>query len=355
MKYSEYIQWAKKHHEIKYNLASSGLPAPSLNDLVNNPREILLSGDHEHGWLPLIGRIGRRYNVEPKQVIPVHSASFANHLACAFLLEPGDEVLVEDPAYEPLVALPKYFNTTVKRFSRSPEQNYQPDPLKIGKRLSGKTKLIILSDLHNPSGIKLDKDVLTKIIDLAEDYEFHLLIDEVYLEFLHPQGERTAANLSDQIITTRSLTKAFGLDDVRLGWIIAEASKAEKIRKLQDLFMTSMAFPSERIGAIALDKADKMLEQNLKLLDQNFDRVKEFVDNHDELSWQTPEYGSIGFVKYEKGSVEELVEYSLAKHDTLVAPGRFFGMPKYFRIGWGLPTDILEEGLERLSKSISQY
>lgn len=354
MKYSRYIGWAKEHHGVTYNLASSGLPGPTLNDLVDNPREILLSGDHENGWRPLMERIAQRYEVTTEQVVPVHSASFANHLACALLLDPGDEVLVEEPAYEPLVSLPKYFNTTVKRFSRSPEQNYQPDPLKIGKQLSGKTKLIILSDLHNPSGVLLDKEKLQRIVDLAEDYEFHLLIDEVYLEFLYPQGARTAANLSDQVITTRSLTKAFGLDDIRVGWIIAEASRAEKIRKLQDLFMTSMASPSERIGAIALDKADEMLEQNLELLSHNVVLVKQFVENHDELSWQAPKYGSVGFIKYEPESVDELVGHALKNYDTLVAPGRFFDMPDYFRIGWGLPTEILEKGLIRLSKSIAE-
>jgi aspartate/methionine/tyrosine aminotransferase len=354
MKFSEYIQWAKKHHDIKYNLAVSGLPAPALHDLVDDPQEILESGDHKNGWLQLMECIAQRYEVETDQVVPVHSASFANHLACALLLEPGDEVLVEEPAYEPLVSLPKYFNTTVKRFSRSPDQNFQPDPLKIGKRLSGKTKLIILSDLHNPSGVLLDKEKLQKIIEFAEDYEFHLLIDEVYLEFLYPQGARTAANLSNQIITTRSLTKAFGLDDIRVGWIIAEASKADKIRKLQDLFMTSMALPSERLGTIALDKADEMLEQNLELLSENFILVKQFVNEHTKLSWQAPKYGSVGFVKYEPGYVDDLVEHALANYNTLVAPGRFFGMAEYFRIGWGMPTEILEEGLNRLSKSMDE-
>jgi len=131
MNHSPYISWAKKQHNIKYNLASSGMPSPQLNDLVDDPRKILEPVDHENGWPPLMKGIAQRYEVKPTQVIPVHSASFANHLVCSLLLDPDDEVLVEAPAYEPLVSLPKYFKAKVKRFNRKPQNNYQPDPREV--------------------------------------------------------------------------------------------------------------------------------------------------------------------------------------------------------------------------------
>ncbi|MDZ7680613.1 MAG: aminotransferase class I/II-fold pyridoxal phosphate-dependent enzyme [Fodinibius sp.] len=248
MKHSRYISWAKKHHNIKYDLSCSGMPRPSLEDLVVNPQHILEPVEHEHGWAPLMKKIANRYEVNTNQVIPVHSASFANHLVCGLLIDSGDEVLVESPAYEPLVSLPKYFNASVKRFDRTPDQRYQPDPSQVEKLVTDQTKLIILSNLHNPSGMLIDEPVLWQLIDIAEKNNCHILIDEVYLEFLYPDGERTAAKYSDQIITTRSLTKAFGLDDLRVGWITAESIIAERIRKLQDLFYDHNGFSKRTIG-----------------------------------------------------------------------------------------------------------
>lgn len=352
MKHSPYISWTKKHHNIKYNLASSGMPRPSLNELVTNPQKILEPVDHKNGWPPLMKKIANRYEVNINQVVPVHSASFANHLVCALLLELGDEVLVESPAYEPLVSLPKYFNASIKRFDRNADQRYQPDPSQIEQLVTNKTKLIILSNLHNPSGTLIDEPVLWQLIDIAEKYNCHILIDEVYLEFLYPNGERTAAKYSDKIITTRSLTKAFGLDDLRVGWITAESILAERIRKLQDLFMTSMASPSERLGLMALKKADQILEKNIGLLGYNFQLVDEFIDNHSNLCWHRPEHGSVGFVNYTGGNVDMLAEHLVENHQTLIAPGHFFGDPEYFRIGWSIPTEKLEKGLENLGKVI---
>ncbi|HKK47275.1 MAG TPA: aminotransferase class I/II-fold pyridoxal phosphate-dependent enzyme [Balneolaceae bacterium] len=352
MNHSSYISWAKKQHNIKYNLASSGMPGPILEDLVKNPKKILEPIDHENGWAPLMRSIADRYEVNPDQVIPVHSASFANHLVCALFLNPGDVALVENPAYEPLVSLPKYFNASVKQFDRNAEKGYQPDPQQIEKLITDKTKLIILTNLHNPSGILIDETVLWQIIDIASTHDCYILIDEVYLEFLYPNGERTAAKYSDHILTTRSLTKAFGLDDLRVGWIIAESILAERIRKLQDLFMTSMAAPSERLGLLMLGKADEMLEQNLSQLKYNFRLVEDFIDSQASLSWHKPRFGSVGFVKYSSGNVDMLASYLAEKYDTIVAPGHFFGAPDHFRIGWGLPTEKLEQGLENLGKVI---
>jgi aspartate/methionine/tyrosine aminotransferase len=354
MKHSPYISWAKKHHDVEYNLASSGMPRPSLDKLVPNPQQILDPVDHENGWPPLMKKIASRYEVNINQVVPVHSGSLANHLVCALLLDSGDEVLVESPVYEPLLSLPKYFNASVKRFNRKADQRYQPDPSQIESLASENTKLIILSNLHNPSGMLIDEPVLWQLIDIAEQRNCHILVDEAYLELLYPSGERTAAKYNDKIITTRSLTKAYGLDDLRVGWITAESILAERIRKLQDLFMTSMASPSERLGLMTLENGDELLNQNISQLKYNLQLVDEFVVTHEKLSWQKPDFGSIGFVNYAGGNVDMLSDYLLENHETLIAPGRFFGMDTYFRVGWSLPTETLQTGLKNLDKAISE-
>jgi len=352
MKQSPYITWAKEKHDVKYNLAGSSMPTCDLNELVSDPAEILKSGSHEDGWRPLMEKIADRYEVDAEQVVPVHSASLANHLIYGLLLSSGDEVFVEQPAYEPLNTLAEYFNASVSIFSRSPERKFQPNVQMLEDRLSDRTKLIVLTDLHNPSGALLDRDLRNDLVSLADIHHCHLLIDEVYLEFLYPEGERTAAKLGKSVITTRSLTKAYGLDDIRAGWIIAEAEIAEQLRRLADLFMPTMAFPSERLALAALEKADKLLEPALKLLHTNFQLVEACIENHPDLSWHPPKTGTISFVKVENRDVDNLVEVLEEEYDTLVVPGRFFGMPDHFRIGWGIDTDDLSEGLIHLVEAL---
>lgn len=355
MKHSPYINWAKKHHHATFNLAGSGMPGLSLKQLVTDPSDIFESGSHEDGWQPLMEKIAERYEVEPREVVTVHSATLANHLIYALLLDPGDEVLVEYPVYEPLRTLPGYFHAEARLFSRDSGRDYQPVPAELEQMISRRTKLLVLSDLHNPSGALLDRNILKEIISLAEKHGFHILIDEVYLEFMYPEGERTLAKLSPSIITSRSLTKAYGLDDIRTGWIIAEEELAERVRRLADLFITTMAFPSERLALAALNRADEMLEKALGLLEINLPIVSEFIEEQPALSWVSPETGTVGFVKVARKEVDDLVRLLEEKYDTLVAPGRFFGMTDHFRIGWGMDTETLKEGLSRLGKALDEF
>lgn len=354
-KRSSYISWAKQKKGVRHNLARSGVPAPPVAELTDDPAGLLEGGEHEDGWPPLQEAIGERYGVDAGRVVPAHGASMANHLAIAALLEPGDHVLVENPGYDPLAALPRYFQADVTYFSRPPENGFQPDPAHIGSLIENRTRLIILTDLHNPTGMRLDPEVLDDIVRLCEERQIYLLADEVYLEFLYDQGARTAAGDSGRVIATRSLTKAFGLDRFRLGWIIAPPALAESIRRLKDLYSITTAFPSERLGREVLGKADGLLEQTNRLLDGNRELVHRFIEGREELQWTPPPAGSVGFVDYLQGDVDGMASHAEKEFETLVAPGRFFGCEGWFRIGWGMPEDQLTEALERLGAALDSY
>lgn len=355
IKSSPYITWAKSKHHIQYNLGRSGVPGISLDKLVDHPSDILTSGEHEDGWYPLMEQIAGRYKVSPDQIVLVHGASMANHLACALLLNPGDEVLVETPVYEPLRLLPEYFHAKVIPVSRPPERGFQLNPDEISGQINPHTKLLILSDLHNPSGMLLDRSILKKIITIAESHSFYILIDEVYLEFLYPEGERTSSLFSPNVITTRSLTKAYGLDDLRMGWIIADHTLAEKMRRLRDLFSITTAFPSERLAGYAFNKADGMLNRTLTLLQRNRQLVDAYITSSEHLAWQAPGTGSVGFVKLNSGDVISFNSFMEKNYQTLITPGRFFGLPGYFRIGWGMAEEQFDEAFSRFRKAIDDY
>jgi aspartate/methionine/tyrosine aminotransferase len=382
MKGSEYIAWAKVRHGVRYNLASSGVvpatlarldPGEEAPEALSAEREepealsaereepealsaqredLAVNGPNQHGWPPLREAIAARYGVAPECVVLEHGASMANHLAMATLLERGDEVLVEHPAYEPLHTLPRYLGAEVRFFERPAGGGWALDPERVRRALGPRTRLVVVSDLHNPTGALADPDALARIAALGEERGFHLLVDEVYLEWLHHAGHGTAARLSPRVVATRSLTKAYGLDGLRAGWILAAPALAERMRALQSLFSITIAHPSERLATLALRRAEALAAPLRELLATNRALVERFVAEHPSLSWTPPVAGTVAFLHY-RGDVDDLVHRLETHHDTTVAPGRFFGDPAGFRIGFGMATEVLREGLERVGKAIS--
>ncbi|HEU4748720.1 MAG TPA: pyridoxal phosphate-dependent aminotransferase, partial [Gemmatimonadaceae bacterium] len=179
--------------------------------------------------------------------------------------------------------------------------------------------------------------------------------DEVYLEWLYGVSAepRSAINLSHRFVTTRSLTKVFGLAALRAGWILGEPALATRMKRLNGLFSASMSHPAERLAARALDHAAVVLESQRKRVDANRKLATEFVEGHPRLTWVRPEAGTVGWVQLSDGRVDQLVERLLVEYDTLVAPGRFFGMEDHFRLGFGMERAGLEEGLRRLGLALS--
>ena len=353
---SEYLEWARSQGNIKYSLALSGVPPVDVNLLSPSVDDFTMVADNEYGWGPLLERIAQRYGVEPKNVVLAHGTSMANHLACAALVEVGDHVLIERPVYDPLVAVPRYLGCEVGFFERREEDGYAIDVARVEAAVTRKTRLVILSNLHNPTGAVVNRAELESLAELAERRDLHLLVDEVYLEWIYGTGKdpeiRSAINISPRFVTTRSLTKVFGLAALRAGWILAEAGLATRIRRLNGLFASSMSHPAERLAARTFEHAKTLLERQRKRVARNRSVVAKFIESQSMLSWLPPDAGTVGFVRLEDGNVDELVEKLLAK-DSLVTPGRFFGVNDHFRIGFGMEIDHLNEGLKRLASALS--
>ena len=353
MKHSPYIAWAKAHHEVRFNLASSGV-RPCPVDLLDPPAEPLpLSGPNEDGWPPLLEALAARYGVTAESVVLAEGASMANHLVCALLLEPGDHVLVERPVYEPLRLLPLFFHAEVSFVERRPESGFQLDPAAVERALTPRTRLLVCSNLHNPSGALLPEETLAALAALAARRNFHLLVDEVYLEWLHELGVGSAARLSPRILATRSLTKAFGLDDLRMGWILAAPELAERLRRLRDLYAIKMAHVAERWALRAVERAPQLLDRLRPQIETNRQAVGRLVEERQELSWLAPTAGTVGWIRL-AGLTPEVLNRRLAPLEAAVSPGRFFLDERHFRIGLGLEPALLSAALDRLRRALDQ-
>ncbi len=349
---STYMNWAKTRSVAKYNLATSGLGNVKLNEIRVSLDDLEIT-DGGYGYQPLIESIATRYRVAPEEVVTAAGTTFANHLAMAALIKPGDEVLFEHPAYEPMLALARYLGADVKRFARRFEDKFQPEDLE--RLVTPKTRLIVITNLHNPSGVLIDDSRMKQIGEIARHVGARVLVDEVYMETLFEESPRTSFHLGEEFVVTSSLTKAFGLSGLRCGWILAQRELAKRMWLLNDLFAATPVHAGERLSVVAMQQLEGIGERAKQLLDRNRQILNDFLDMREDLEVVRPEFGTVMFPRVRHGTSERLCDLLREKYETSVVPGIFFEMPAHFRIGIAGNTDFLLEGLHRLGLALDEH
>jgi aspartate/methionine/tyrosine aminotransferase len=351
---SPYMEFAKLHSEARYNLAASGVASYPLSELPIQIHDLDINGPTIYGYAPLQERLARKNNVGPECVVAAAGTSMANHLAMAALIEPGDEVLIEHPTYELLVSTAKYLGAAVHSFPRRFENGFQVDPDEVARRVTNRTRLIIITNLHNPTGALTGNEELRALGNIAVEAGARVLVDEVYLETLFQDRPPSAFHLGNQFVVTNSLTKAYGLSGLRCGWILAEPSLAERMWRLNDLFAATPVHVGELLSVIALDNLHKVAKRAQSLLANNSAQLHAFLDRHAErLEFFRPQYGTVIFPKLRAANADQFCSVLKSKYDTSVAPGRFFDMPEHFRIGIGGEPEMTAAGLDRLGEALS--
>lgn len=348
---SSYMNWAKTSSTARFNLATSGVGNLKLRELRVSLDDLEITNGG-YGYQPLMQAIANRYRVGTDSIVTAAGTTFANHLAAAALINPGDEVLVEQPAYEPLLAVIRYLGAQVKRFSRKFENGFQVSLQELESLVTRNTRLIVITNLHNPSGVLIDTPTIKQIGEIARRAGARVLIDEVYMETLFEDLPSTAFHLGNEFVVTSSLTKAFGLSGLRCGWIFAEPELARRMWLLNDLFASTPVHSGERLSVVAMQQLAEIGERAQQLLDRNRQMLNEFLDTREDLEVVRPAFGTVMFPRVRKGTAEALCQLLREKYETSVVPGRFFEMPSHFRIGITAETDVLEAGLERLGKAL---
>ncbi|MDB4950895.1 MAG: aminotransferase [Gemmatimonadetes bacterium] len=349
---SDYLQWAKTQTHARFNLTYSGVPFLPLRELPVSLDDLELSGSGAYGWAPLQQAIADRYRVPVESVVAAAGTSMANHLAMAALLGPGDEVLMEHPTYEPLLAVARYVGATVVPFARRAADGFSVDPDEVARLASPRTRLIVLSNLHNPSGALTDDDTLRALAEIAERVDAHVLVDEVYLDALWEEPPRTSFHLGPRFVVTSSLTKVYGLNGLRCGWILAEPGLAARLWRLNELFSNINAHPAERLSVIAFQHLPSIAARACALLDANGAALNAFYRTRADLEVMEHCHGTVSFPRLREGSVDALCGLLLERYETMVVPGAFFGMEDHFRIALGVAPAVLAEGLNRLGAAL---
>ncbi|MEY2440033.1 MAG: hypothetical protein QOI34_1418 [Verrucomicrobiota bacterium] len=361
-KRSAYMEWAKTGSLARFNLATSGLTSMPISELPFRLEQIEITGPGGYGYEPLQTRLARHSGVPQDCVVAATGASMANHLAMAAVLDPGDEVLIEQPTYGLLLDIANYLGARINRFPRKFAEEFSVDPAQIEKNLTAKTRLIVLTNLHNPSGALVPAASLRAIGQMAQGAGAHVLVDEVYLEmmfdgnapFSFSIGQALAAD-DNPFIVTNSLTKAYGFSGVRCGWILAAPKLAQKIWRLNDLFGVNAAHPAELMSVAVLDHLPRFRDRAQNVLATNRQLLKHFLDSRADLECFQPPAGTVMFARLRQGDSEAFFKLLREKYETTVVPGRFFEMPQHFRIGVGAETATVRGGLERLSTALDEF
>jgi aspartate/methionine/tyrosine aminotransferase len=356
MKQSAYMTWAKRHAAARYNLANSGILGCEARDLPLGREEFPLNGPNAEGYPPLKEAIAAKYGVGPERVVLAQGTSFANFLACSTLLEPGDEVLVEQqPTYEPLLATLQFLGAKVKRFARRFEEGYQVDLADLRRGISPRTRLIVLTSPHNPSGVVADPDSLSRVAEIAEGAGSWVLVDEVYRDILFEDAPPSAALLSPRFLATSSLTKSYGLSGLRCGWILCEAGLAERMRRLNDLMGVTGPMPAEAMGVAAFRALPRLEARTRAVIEPNARLVHAFLADHgDLLECVVPPRSMTVFPRLKHDASSDALHDRLRERETSVVPGRFFEFPRHFRLGFAVRTEEVAEGLRRLSQTLRE-
>jgi len=349
------MHWAKGRAKVKYDLALSGILNLPFADLEARIEDIDLNGDNSYGYPPLVNALAEHAQVPAASVVTISGGtSMANHLAMAAAIEHGDEVLIEQPTYEPLLALAQYFGAQIKRFARRAADNYRIDLDDLKARATSQTRLIVLTNLHNPSSAQVDQETLLEIGAIANQVGARVLVDEVYLEAMFESAPRSSITLGPQFVATSSLTKGYGLSGLRCGWILAEPALAQQMRLLHDVFGSIAPHPAETLSVVALSKLAKFIQRAKDILETNRTVLNDFFDSREDLQSVPSQTGTTSFPQLLRGNVDTLYGLVSEKYDTAFVPGRFFESPQHLRIGMCAEPELFAGGIERLGHALDQ-
>jgi aspartate/methionine/tyrosine aminotransferase len=348
---TRYLSWARRFHgRARIDLASSGIPGVPLAELGVPDSERL---DDPRGWERLREAIARYNAVPAEECVAALGTSHALWLAYAALTNPGDEVLVESPTYEPLIRAAEGVGARVRRFARGRE-DFAVDPAVVLGALTPQTRVVALASLHNPSGLRADEEALCEIARALEARSVHLLVDEVYAPFdgFVDAGvfQGTHRRLGENVVTVGSLTKCYGLGPLRVGWLLGSA---EVVRRAEDVLTATvglMPLPHAVMAAHAFERVGDLAARSARILEGKREIVAAWARARG-LRFSGPHEGPFGLVTLAREvDLQPLVEDAVQKEGVLVTPGSFFELPSSVRIAWTAPSETLVEGLEGLAR-----
>lgn len=306
----------------------------------------------------VVAQLERRYGVSTDSILCTTGATGALSLLYRAFLGAADRVLVENPGFDLFIGLGEAQRVGVDRFDRDP-RNFSLDPERVASALHPRTRLIVVSNLHNPSGMLASNDTLREIARLADKQGALLIVDEVYREYAGADMPAPAAPLAHNVVSVSSLTKIYGLSTLRCGWIVAQPALVARVRALHDEFEFGVSKLAHAVAALVLEQPGPYEEFSRACVAA----ARPILERHHH-QWRTeglvegelPRHGCIYFPRLVGITNTHAFATAMAQRcGVYVAPGEFFGAPGHVRIGFAQKPAQLETGLARMTDTLRSF
>ena len=350
---TRYIAWALRFYgKVELDLAASGTPLVRWSELGLPVPDV----DDIEAYVRLRSLVAEHNQVPNDEAWPTAGTSNALFLAYAAMLSPGDEILVETPGYEPLTRAAEGLGATIRTFPRLREEGFRVSPERVAAAMTPRTRAIVVTTLHNPTGVRVDDATLRELAAIADARAAYLLVDEVYAAFddLPEDGvfRRSARRLAPNVVAISSLTKTLGLGMYRIGWLLGPAELIERAEAAAIATVGHLPLSHASYGAAAFEKVGLLARRSKNLLSGKRESAASWARSLPAgVHWSAPEAGLFGMVTLPgRGDLRPKIEELAARAGVLVGAGSFFGAPESFRLSWATcDATKLAEGLDRLS------
>jgi len=343
-----------------YDLASSNVPGVTYSELkkltgFTIPGDLDLGSNVQDGAPILKEFLAKRYKVDTDMVVTSTGGSEGNFLVFGSQLNQGDEIVCEQPGYSPMWISPRMLRVNVVPWYRQYKDGFQLDLEALKELVTKRTKLVAMTNLHNPSHVAVPQSQIKAAAEIAGDRGAKLLIDEMFLDAAF-KPQRSAAGM-DGVIITASVSKIYGLGGIRTGWIVADKGTARQCQLIKNLTTGSSPYMGEYMNGFAMAKArPALLKRFLSLARRNHAIASRWVrKNSDIIEWVTPAGGLLSYPKYRANMDSVKLCTNIAKkYKLLLSPGTYFGMDGHFRMTYRLPEAKLKEAFEVLEIALRE-
>ena len=369
MRYSPFTmeRWQSTfEHRVRFNLSESGVHPLSVSELLaladRGPEtlDVRLGYGQSNGSDELRARISALYpGATDASVLVTIGGAEANFTAFWHLLDPTAPAAVMLPNYMQVPGLLESFKAPILPFHLLEEEGWQPDLGTLKMCLEKGARAILVTNPSNPTGAVLSADSMAQIVSLSEQYGAWILSDEVY-QGAEIEGEQTPSfwGSTERVIVTNSLSKAYGLPGLRLGWVLGPPDLMEGMWGRTDYTTIAPANLSDTLACLALEPSTrgKILARTRGILNDNLGLLTEWLDGQDDrFTYRRPDAGAICYARYSTPiNSTEFAEQLRTEMDLLVVPGDHFGMDGFLRLGFGPPAEELSEALSRLAEAFDK-
>lgn len=358
---------SKWENVVKYNLSESGVHPVTTRELVQDPEvldQILdtpLLYPQGNGIIELREAIAALYpGATPDNVLVTVGCAEANFVTIQTLLAAGDEMVMMLPNYMQIWGLSRNFGIEVKEFHLREERGWAPDLAELRDVVSKKTKLIAVCNPDNPTGHILTEEEMAGIVAVAERVGAWLLADEVYsgAERLTDTQTPSFWGRYDKVLAMNSLSKAYGLPGLRIGWVVSRADTVDQITARHEYVTIGATMLANKLAAIALSPQvrPRLIQRARQYVRRGYPILDAWLESKEGVfSVVPPQAAAIAYVRYHLDvNSTELMQRLIDEKSVFVVPGDQFGMDRYLRISHGLPEDYLKEGLDRFGQLIEE-